>query len=149
MVLLTDGPTKLAEPDLERLAAAGVSIDQRRVVELIGSDGELAAIAFADGDRLERGGLLVAAPLHQSSELAKQLGADCSGPGPVAVNALSVDSLHRTSSPKVFAAGDVCPQMPQVAVAIAAGSQAATMLVQSLLAEEFGLPFPPKGSGEV
>jgi thioredoxin reductase len=149
VVLLTDGPTKLAEPDLERLAAAGVSIDQRRVVELIGSDGELAAIAFADGDRLERGGLLVAAPLHQSSELAKQLGADCSGPGPVAVNALSVDSLHRTSSPKVFAAGDVCTQMPQVAVAIAAGSQAATMLVQSLLAEEFGLPFPPKGSGEV
>jgi thioredoxin reductase len=66
----------------------------------------------------------------------------------VALNALDVDSLHRTTSPNVFAAGDVCTEMPQVAVAIAAGSQAAAMLVQSLLADEFGLPFPPKGSGE-
>ena len=146
VVLLTDGPTKLADVDLERLAAAGVSVDERRVVELIACDGELEAIAFASGDRLQRGGLLVAAPLRQRSELAEQLGAASCGPNPVAVDPLCVDSLHRTTSPKVFAAGDVCTEMPQVGGAIAAGYRAAAMLVQSLLADEFGLPFPPNGS---
>jgi thioredoxin reductase len=124
VVLLTDGPFQLEETDLKQLAAAGVAIDERRVVELLARDGELAAVAFADGNRLERGGLLVAALLHQRSELAKQLGADCAGPGPVAVNALDIDSLHRTSAQTVFAAGDACTQMPQVAGALASGSQA-------------------------
>jgi hypothetical protein len=32
---------------------------------------------------------------------------------------------------------------PYIAGAIAAGSQAAMIVVQSLLAEEFGLPYPP------
>jgi hypothetical protein len=33
--------------------------------------------------------------------------------------------------------------MPQVAAAIAAGSMAAAAVVQSLLADDFGLPVPP------
>jgi len=44
-----------------------------------------------------------------------------------------VDPLYRTSVPGVFAAGDVCAQMPQVAAAIAAGSGAAASVVQSLI----------------
>jgi hypothetical protein len=43
----------------------------------------------------------------------------------------------------VFAAGDVCTEQPHLAGAIAAGSQAAMIIVQSLLADEFGLPYPP------
>jgi thioredoxin reductase len=45
--------------------------------------------------------------------------------------------------PTVFAAGDLCTEQPYVAGAIAAGSQAAIVIVQSLLADEFGLPYPP------
>jgi len=43
----------------------------------------------------------------------------------------------------VFAAGDTCTEEPSVASAIAAGSQAAKIIVQSLFADEFGLPYPP------
>ncbi|MBV8929379.1 MAG: NAD(P)/FAD-dependent oxidoreductase [Mycobacteriaceae bacterium] len=146
VVLLTDGPPNLGADDLDRLATAKVTIDERRVIEVLARDGELDAVVFADGTRLARDGLLVPAPLRQRSDLAEQLGAVCTDPGPVAVNSLAVDALGRTTMPTVFAAGDACTQMPQVAGAIAAGSQAATMLVQSLLGEEFGLPFPPKGS---
>lgn len=142
IVLLTNGTPDLDTEERQRLAAAGVLVDERRIVELIGHDGQLTAIAFADGSRLERDGLLVEAPLRQRSPLAEQLGATCTQ-GPMAPDSLSVDSLHRTTVSTVFAAGDVCTEHPHLAGAIAAGSQAAMIVVQSLLADQFDLPYPP------
>ena len=142
VVVLTDGAQELRADDLRRLEAAGVTIDQRKVVGLEGDDGQLTAIAFADGSRLQRDGLLVDAPLRQRSALAEQLGATCTD-GPLAPDSIDVDPLHRTSTATVFAAGDVCAEQPYVAGAIAAGSQAAMIIVQSLLADEFELPYPP------
>ena len=140
IVLLTDGPAGLDDDDRLQLATAGVRIDERPVAELAARDGELAAIVFADGSRLERRGLLVATTLHQRSRLAEQLGAGSGDSTPVAVDPVDVDQLWRTTAPGVFAAGDVSAQMPQVAAAIAAGSLAATAVVQSLLADDFELP---------
>ncbi|UXA18402.1 NAD(P)/FAD-dependent oxidoreductase [Mycobacterium sp. SMC-4] len=142
VLLLTDGPAGLDGDQLRLLAAAGVPVEERRVTELIGRDGRLSEIALADGTRLPRDGLLVEAPLRQRSRLAEQLGAMCT-PGPLAADTISVDALHRTSAATVFAAGDVCTEQPYVAGAAAAGAQAAMIIVQSLLADEFGLPYPP------
>jgi thioredoxin reductase len=141
IVVLTDGPAEFDDAELRTFAAAGVRIDERAVVELESSDGELAAIRFSDGDRLPRRGLLVAATLRQRSALAEQLGVETTA-GRIAADAIAVDLLGRTSVPGVFAAGDVTGQMPQVAAAIAAGSAAAAAVVQSLASEEYGLPFP-------
>jgi thioredoxin reductase len=146
VVLLTDGTPRLDADGRQRLDAAGVRVDERRIAELIGFDGQLTAIAFADGSRLDRDGLLVEAPLSQRSGLGDQLGATCVQ-GPLASDSISVDSLFRTTMPTVFAAGDVCTEHPHLAGAIAAGSEAAMIVVQSLLADEFGLPYPP-GSDE-
>jgi thioredoxin reductase len=121
VVLLTDGPSDLAADDRARLAAAGIAIDERPVAELIASNGELAEVVFADGGRIARRGLLVVAPLHHRSALAEQLAA----------------------APGVFAAGDVSAEMPSVAGAIAAGSQAAAAVVHSLVADDYGLPSQP------
>ncbi len=142
VVALTDGRSDLSPDDQRTLRSAGVTVDDRRVVELIGDNGQLTAIAFADGTRMERDGLLVEAPLRQRSPLAEQLGAACM-PGPLASGAISVDEIHRTEAGGVFAAGDVCTKEPHLAGAIAAGSKAAMIVVQSLLADEFGLPYPP------
>ena len=57
-------------------------------------------------------------------------------------DAIPVDGLQRTMVPGVFAAGDL-GNMPQVAVAVATGSMAGVAAVQSLLAEDVGLPGPP------
>jgi len=143
VVLLTDGHPQLDGKDHERLQAAGITIDDRRITELIGTDGQLEAIAFNDGSRLERDGLLVEAPLRQRSKLAEQLGASCA-PGPLAPDTVSIDALHRTSAQTVFAAGDVCTEHPYVAGSIAGGAQAAMIIAQSLLAEQFGMPYPPE-----
>ncbi len=142
VVALTDGRSDLSPDDQRTLRSAGVTVDDRRVVELIGDNGQLTAIAFADGTRMERDGLLVEAPLRQRSPLAEQLGATCT-PGSLASGAISVDKIHRTEAGGVFAAGDVCTKEPHLAGAIAAGSKAAMIVVQSLLADEFGLPYPP------
>ncbi|ULE34080.1 NAD(P)/FAD-dependent oxidoreductase [Mycobacterium sp. IDR2000157661] len=142
VVILTDGRTDLSPAETNALTSAGVTIDDRRVVELLSEDGKLTAIAFADGTRLARDGLLVEAPLRQRTPLAEQLGATCA-PGPLAADTIAVDQIHRTEASGVFAAGDVCTEQPHIAGAIQSGSQAAMIVVQSLLADEYGLPYPP------
>ncbi len=142
IVVLTDGPDDLEDDDRARLAAADIAVDERSVVELASENGELTAVVFGDGNLLPRTGMLVATTLHQRSPLAEQLGADPAEPTPVAENPIAVDGFYRTTAPGVFAAGDLCAQMPQVAAAIASGSHAAAAVVQSLMAEEYGLAVP-------
>lgn len=142
VVLLTNGPADLNAEQAEKLSAAGVSVDDRAIASLAGADGQLTDVVFADGARLPRRGLLVATTLHQRSSLAARLGAEFNPPGPVAVDALKTDPFCRTTVPGVFAAGDVSAQMPQVAAAVAAGSLAGAAVMQTLMAEDFGLPIP-------
>jgi thioredoxin reductase len=136
VVLLTDGPAGLAETDRKHLASAGIPVDEREVARVTGTDGDLDAVVFADGSSLARRGLLVAGTLHQRTGLARALGVAFAAPGPVSVEAISVDAFWRTSVPGVYAAGDVCAQVPQVAAAIAAGSGAAVSMVGSLMEED-------------
>ena len=142
VVLLTDGPAELGPDDRARLAAANVSIDERPVAELVAENGELAAVVFDDGTQLAQRGLLVATTLHQRSSLADHLEAAQGNATPVSADPVDVDALLRTTSLGVFAAGDLSAPMPQVAAAIAAGSLAGTAVVQSLLADDFGLATP-------
>ena len=142
LVLLTDGPPKLSDEDHEMLRGANVRLDDRRIVELIGEGRQLTDIAFADGERLARDGLLVEAPLRQRSPLAEQLGVDYRS-GACAVDEITVDKIHRTTVDGVFAAGDNCTDQPHLPSTMEKGSKAAMMVVQSLLSEQFGMPYPP------
>ncbi|HEV7418476.1 MAG TPA: NAD(P)/FAD-dependent oxidoreductase [Mycobacterium sp.] len=146
VVVLTDGPAGLDATQRAQLAAADVTVDERPVAEFVSHAGELAAVKFTVGAQLARRGVLVATTLHQRSDLAAQLGVAAAPPGPVAVDAIAIDPFHRTSVPGVFAAGDLSAQMPQVAAAVAAGSLSAAAVVQSLLADDVGLPVPPASS---
>jgi thioredoxin reductase len=120
-----------------------VRIDERQVAELVGSDGTLEGVQFVDGDRLECSGLLAATTLHQRSKLADELGALPGEVTPFGEAPVKVDALCRTTAPGVFAAGDLSTQLPpQVASAVAAGALAGVSIVQSLLADECGLPVP-------
>ncbi len=154
VVLLTDGQP-LEPGDRTQLEAAGIPIDERRVAALdlrraepaAGAPTErdaeaapaLAAIRFADGDRLPRDGVLVGPRMQPRTALADQLGLERNERG-----AIVVDQVSRTSAPGVFAAGDVAGALQQVSVSIASGATAAAMIVGSLVAEEHGQPFPPE-----
>lgn len=142
VTLLANGPAELAAEDLERLRAATIAVDERRVAEPRGDDDTLTAVAFADGGERPCAGLLVPVTLHQRSPLAEQLGAAAADPGPIVADALEVDEAFHTNVPGLFAAGDVSLQMPSVANAVAAGSSAAAMVVHGLVAEAHGLTDP-------
>jgi thioredoxin reductase len=135
VTLLADGPAELAAEDAERLSAAGVVIDERRVSELRGPGSTLTAVVLADGEARPCGGLLVPVTLHQRSTLAEQLGAVAADPGPVVVDALELDPGFHSSVPGLSAAGDLSGQMPSVANAVASGSSAAAMIVHDLALE--------------
>ncbi len=138
VTLFTNGPTDLDESALGRLKTAGVDIDERPIAALVGPGENLTEVRFADGDTRPCGGLMVAVTLHQRSTLAAELGAAAAAPNPIVADAVAVDPLFETSVPGVFAAGDVSPQMPSVANAIAAGSNAAAAIVRSLTEEQYG-----------
>jgi thioredoxin reductase len=100
----------------------------------------LTAVAFADGGERPCRGLLVPVTMHQRSALAEQLGAALGDAGPVAVDPVEVDPMCHTSVPGLSAAGDdASAQLPSVANAVAAGSNAAAMIVHDLMAEAHGL----------
>jgi len=124
----------LDEAERGHLAAAGVTLDERPVAGLRGPGHTLTAVVFADGSERRCGGLLVPVTLHQRSALAQQLGVAFAAPGPIVADALQVDARQATSVPGLCAAGDASAQMPTVAAAVATGSMAATMIVQSLMA---------------
>jgi thioredoxin reductase len=145
VTLLADGPAELDGENAERLRAAEVTVDERRIAELRGPGDALVAVAFADGGERPCRGLLVPVTLHQRSALARQLGATAAGAGPVVADAIEVDAAFRTSVPGLLAAGDVSPRMPSVANAVAAGSTAAAMIVHDSMAEAHGLA--PIGAG--
>ena len=139
VTLLTNGPSELDDEERRRLGAAGVVVDERPVAELCGLDDTLTAIRFADGGERPCAGLLVPVTLHQRSSLAAELGARAADPGQIAVDAVDIDAMFQTSAPGVLAAGDLSCQMPSVANAVAAGSNAAATVVRGLAGEDFGL----------
>lgn len=138
IVLLTNGPTGLTADQQRHLADANVAVEDRPVAEVISVGDTLTAIAFADGHELKCEAVLVASSLRQRGTLATQLGVDIAPPGPVIADAVVVDQQYCTSVPGVYAVGDTCAQMPQVAAAIASGSAAAAAVVLNLMVERQG-----------
>jgi thioredoxin reductase len=118
VTLLTNGPAELTDEDRRRLVAADVVLDERRVVAARGPDDELSSILFADGTERPCGGLLVAAVLHQRSDLATELGLPFAPPTPIAADAIDVNPTGETNVPGVLVAGDAAVGMPSVANAI-------------------------------
>lgn len=141
VVVLTDGPAELTAEQHGLLSAAGVRVEERKIIEFISRAGALAEVTFDDGDALSREGALVTVTLHQRSGLVDSLGVETVAT-PLSAASVVVDPFQRTSVPGVFAAGDVGAGMPQVAAAVASGSLAGAAIVQHLLGRDVGLPTP-------
>jgi thioredoxin reductase len=147
VALRADGPAELDGDDAERLRAAGVPVDERRVAGLRGPGSSLTAVVFADGGERACEGLLVPVTLHRRSALAERLGAAAAEPGPLVADAVEVDPTFQAGVPGLSAAGDLTAGMQSVANAIAAGSTAAAVIVHGLMAEDHGLEAISAASG--
>lgn len=108
VTLFTNGAFEPDEEQRRALAARGVRIDQRRVVEALGEGDRLAGVRVSDdagGVVVELDALFTGSRTRMASTLAEQLGCTLEeGPlGPL----VQTDAWKETTVRHVFAAGDI------------------------------------------
>ncbi len=123
LVLCTNGPSGLDEPQRRQLSELGVALRETPIARLEGRGGQLERVVLDDGEALPRHALFVATQIRARSELARQLGCDTTDQGPIA-GRIVVNRMGLTSAPGVYAAGDSASLMHQVVLAAASGMQA-------------------------
>jgi thioredoxin reductase len=133
LVLCTNGPATLTESQRARLEANRVAIREEFIAGLEGNHGQLEAIVFADGSRLERHTIFIRPRQQQRSPLPQQLGCSFTANGLV-----QVDFVGKTEIPGLFVVGDAAQRAQSISVAVASGTLAASMLNHEILAEDFG-----------
>jgi len=131
VALLTDGGDFPAGVG-ERLAAAGVEVDDRKVASLEGPGSDLSAVVFDDGSERPLGGLLVGVKLEARSGLPYELGATRAAANPLTADGIEVDTTMNAGVPGLYAAGDLLPKAPSVPAAIYSGNFAAAAIVGAL-----------------
>jgi thioredoxin reductase/SAM-dependent methyltransferase len=108
VMVVADG-VDLPEPDLEKLAAIGVRLEQGTPREVVTEGDRLVGLRLADGAVLERDAIVVASRPQVSIEYLASLGLT---PSPVEVggvtlgSVLAVDPMGATSVAGIYAAGN-------------------------------------------
>jgi thioredoxin reductase len=133
--VFTNGEFEVPEATRDLLVSGGVRIETRGVVRLVAGTGgaeaqRLEAVELEDGTRLPCALLFAHPPQHQV-DLVRALDLTLDGDGFV-----QVDPMRReTSTPGIFAAGDLTTRMQAAIAAAASGMQAAAMLNLELTSE--------------
>jgi thioredoxin reductase len=129
VTVLTEGVTPPPEV-MARLQRAGIRLDDRRLARLEAEDDHLARIVFDTGDPLPCAALFVR-PVQEQTPLVRSLGLATTAAGYV-----QVDEMRReTSTPGIYAAGDLTSPMQAAIAASAMGMMAAAALNYELTAE--------------
>ena len=131
LVLCTDGPSRLAQEELDQLQTHGIEVREDRILRLEGTDGRLERIVFQNGESLARRALFVCCGQHQRSALARKLGARFTGKG-----AVNTGTCEATEVPGLYVAGDSSKEAQFVIVAAAEGSEAGMAINKALLKED-------------
>jgi thioredoxin reductase len=131
LVLLTDGPSELEDSQRERLRLHGVTVDERRVSRLVGTDGQLERVVFLAGPPLERRALFFTLGQSQHSQLINRLGCQFNDKGTVRTG-----PYETTHVPGLYVCGDASRAVQWAVVAAAEGAEAAYAINQSLLKED-------------
>lgn len=131
LVLCTGAEATFSTADRQMLLARGVRIIETPVARLEGSEGQLEALLFTDGTRLERRALFIHPKTSQRGDLVENLGCALDQWGLV-----QVDQSMETSVPGVFAAGDTTTLARQLVFAAYQGAIAAVSIHRTLLERE-------------
>ena len=131
LVLCTDGTADLTQEQRLLLDKHNIPVREEKIVRFESKEGHLDAIVFAEGQVLARTAMYLRAPQRQRSELPKLLGCDIEN------GFVKVDDFGQTSTPGVYAAGDMTTPMQSLPYAAFSGVRAGAFLNHGLLAEDF------------
>jgi thioredoxin reductase len=114
--------------DAAVLAAAGVILDERPIVDVVHDDGALRGLHTRDGQLIEAAALLLRPPTEPCSDLAMRLGATHGPEG-----SPTLDMFGQTDIPGLFVVGDAGQPMPSLATAVTSATLAAAGLNMRLV----------------
>jgi thioredoxin reductase len=133
VVLCSNGPSQLTDQELERLRKHRIGVREQRIERLVGSNGILEHVVFANGEKLAGRAMFFSTGWQQHSDLAKQLGCTFTEEGCVATG-----DCETTNVPGFYVAGDASRMVQFVIVAAAEGAQAAVAINKELMKEDLG-----------
>jgi len=128
LTVFTNGPATFGPEVRELLKTNAVALEETPVTALRHQGGQLVAMHLADGRELPLPVLYARLPAQQASDLGQQLGCELTDQ-----QLLRIDESNRTTVPGVYAAGDCCSTLPQLALAIAAGNLVGGTLSRELI----------------
>jgi thioredoxin reductase len=131
VLLCTDGPEECSERMRERLEQSGIRVREERVASLVGRDGLLERIVFADGSSEERRALFFTNGQHQGSDLPARLGCRFTPEG-----AVDTGKCESTDVPGLYVCGDASREAQFVVVAAAEGAEAGMAINKALFEED-------------
>jgi thioredoxin reductase len=137
LTVLTDGRT-LPDDVGRQLADWDVAVIGTPVESLEKTQHQLTAVRFVNGRRLPLRVLYSGFARVQATDLPTQLGCALDEQG-----LLRVDAAHQTTVPDVYAIGDNCTPLHQLAHAIGAGNRLGADLSRRLIVARRGLRWPP------
>lgn len=133
LLVCTNGHQVITEEEQEMLCQKGIEVVEDRITALVGKQGQLERIVFANQEERARRGGFVASRLLQASPFAEELGCQMNAAG-----GIITDSFGRTTVPGVYAAGDALLAAPQqLIIAAAGGSWTAAGVNTDLTEREF------------
>lgn len=128
LTVFTNGPATFGAEVRHLLAKHDVGLEETPLAALLHTGPQLEGIRLADGRRWPLGVLYAGRPWQQASDLSAQLGCALDER-----NLLQVDALNQTTVPGVYAAGDNCSPMHQLAHAIGTGNRVGAELSRRLI----------------
>lgn len=132
LTLLTNGSGVVSDSDRRLLERAGIAVEESPVTELVGHRGALERALLADGTAIQTVGGFVQ-PVWALPAIVTGLVATATAKGGV-----KTDEYGRSSTPGVYAAGDIRGIVPsQLIIAAGDGSRAAVGINRDLIAARF------------
>ena len=128
LTVFTNGPATFGAEVRALLTAYGVGLEETPVETLLHTGPQLNGLGLADGRAVALPVLYAGLPRHQASDLPARLGCALDEQ-----NLLRVDEQNQTTVPGVYAAGDNCTMLHQLANAIGVGNRVGAMLSRDLI----------------
>ncbi|MES2790350.1 MAG: FAD-dependent oxidoreductase [Planctomycetota bacterium] len=136
LTLCSNGPAGLTDAGRRTLNERGVVVREEKIKQLEGDKGELKAVVFDGGKKLELTALFVRTTMVQRSPLPKKLGCKLVSVDGGFKDAVEADQFGTTAVPGLYVVGDASRGLPQVATAVSDGSMVAIMANKAMIKED-------------
>ncbi|MGY3089909.1 thioredoxin reductase [Hymenobacter sp. UYAg731] len=128
LTVFTNGPATFGAEVRALLTTHDIGLEETPVAALLHTGPQLDGLGLADGRAHPLRVLYAKVPWHQGSGLPAQLGCELDE-----MNLLRVNEHNQTSVPGVYALGDNCTMLHQLANAIGVGNRVGGMLSRDLI----------------